>query len=512
MALDYTPYSTAAPWMTGIPPWMGEDDGARIESYTLYEQMYWNVPETFKLSQLGSDEDPIYVPNPKIIVEAILRYLCVDWDIVADPLLGTEEQRSLAMTHIRKLMKREKFKSKFKTQLRYCMIRGDAMWHITADENKPAGARLSIHELDPATYFPITDVDDLDRITGVHIVDPIDETRPDGSKVSYLRRQTYRREVDEDDVFTGRITSALALFELTGWDDRDIEPKDLKLVRTLEDVHYLPEEITQIPVYHWKNIRNPADPFGSSQLRGLERIFAAINQTISDEDLAVALMGLGVFATDAGAPEDENGDPTSWMIGPGRVVEHAPGSKFERVDGITTVEPAQAHVAYLENKMKQGAGVPDVAIGEVDVQAAESGIALALRLSPLLAANAEKQLEILGTTDQMLYDLQTMWFPAYEGVDFGDALIESVVGDPMPQNRDSAIAEVVALATSNPPIITLEEARTRLTTLGYTMSDTTAAKIYEQLQTIASNTDPFGGRMRTEADDIDGEDDVSEEG
>lgn len=490
MGLDYTPYSTAQPFMRGLPGWMGPDDGERVEAYTLYEQMYWSVPSTFVLTQLGSDDMPIYIPNPKVIIEAILRYLCVDWDIAIDPKTGDEAKRKLAYEAFTKLFKRENVKAKYKSQLRYCLMRGDAMWHITADANKKEGSRISLEELDPATYFPIYHEDNLNKLIGCHIVDQWEDEQPNGSVVTMIRRQTYRKEVNALGVPTGRITSECSLFEIGAWDDRNMEPNELKLVRHIIPKHTLPEQIDQLPVYHWKNIRNPADPFGSSQLRGLERLFAAVNQTISDEDLAVALAGLGVYATDSNAPVDENGDEVNWLIGPGRVVEITPGTKFSRVPGIQTVEPSQDHIKYLESKIREASGVPDIAVGSVDVQVAESGIALMIKMSPLLTQNAEKELEILGKTDQMLYDLATMWFPAYEGLDFGAVVIESTIADPMPQNRAAEIEEIVKLATANPPLITIAEARERLNLLGFKLLDVSDAAIMAQLKSAADAVAP----------------------
>lgn len=513
MADNFTPYSSAKPWMTGAPVWLSQEDFERIQSYTVYEQMYWNVPDTFKLTQLGSEDDPIYVPNPKVIIEAILRFLCVGWDITVDPTIGSDADRAKAVYEFRRLMKREKLQSKFMSQLRYSMIRGDALWHITADPLKPEGSRLSIHELDPASYFPIYDIDDLDKLVGCHLVDSIIEKDSEGKETELIRRQTYRKQQDDDGMFTGKITSEIRLFELTGWDDRSLEPQDLVQIKVIQEEMELPDPISQLPVYHWKNIRNPADPFGSSQLRGLERLFAAVNQTISDQDLAVALAGLGVYATDANDPVDDDGNRVGWLIGPGRVVSVNPGSKFERVQGLTTVTPSLDHIKYLESKILEASGVPDIAVGAVDVQVAESGIALSIKMSPLLAGNAEKELEIIGTTDQMLYDLQTMWFPAFESISFGEVIVESIVDDAMPKNREAAVDEIVRLATSTPPLITIEEAREHLSELGYELSDAAADAIYEQLAVIANNSDPFGARMGDElnSDETEVEDESADE-
>ena len=492
---DFTPYSTAKPWMKNYPQWMPEEDGLRIEAYSLYEQMYWSVPETFQLTQLGTDEDPIYVPKPKVVVEAILRYLCVNWDIEVDPDVGSEAERKEALEVFKRLFKRENVKAKFASQLRYCLIRGDAVWHLTADPNKPPGKRLSIHELDPATYFPIRDEDDPEKLLGVHIVDQFEE--PDFTV--RIRRQTYRKVVDEFGAFTGEITSQCDLFEIAGWDDRVLEPNEIRHVKTITPLFTLPPEITQLPVYHWRNSRNPTDEFGSSQFRGVERLFAAINQTISDEDLAVALSGLGVYATDSNAPVDENGNEVNWLIGPGRVVELSSGTKFERVTGVSSVTPSQDHVKYLEAKVQEASGIPDVAVGLVDSAIAESGIALALKMAPLIASNAEKELEIVGKTDQMLYDLQTMWLPAYEYIDISGVIVESRVDNPLPRNKSAEIQEVVLLATSNPPLLTIQEARARLSELGYELSGT-VDEIMAQIGASASAADPFGGRMAAEAE------------
>ena len=50
-AVDFTPYSTARNLMGVLPTWMSEWDAQRITAYQIYEQIYWNVPDTFKLLQ-----------------------------------------------------------------------------------------------------------------------------------------------------------------------------------------------------------------------------------------------------------------------------------------------------------------------------------------------------------------------------------------------------------------------------------------------------------------------------
>lgn len=488
---DYTPYSTAVPWLGALPQWASPEDKERIAAYQLYEEMYWGAPDAFKLQQTGTDANPIYIPSVRTIVESTHRFLAVDWGYSVDG--GTDEEKALARNEFLKLFRRENMWSKFATQKRYALIRGDALWHVVADLDKPAGSRISIYELDPASYFPIYDIDDLDRLVGCHIVDQVME-----GDTTLIRRQTYRKQVDANGIFTGIITSEMALFELAGWDDRNgAKPDDIKQIRIVEAEAPLPSEITSLPVYHIRNMRNPADPFGSSQLRGIERIAAAVNQTINDQDLAVALAGLGVYVTDSAAPTNDDGEEVNWIIGPGRVIELAPTATWQRVPGITSVQPSLDHANYLEGKMREGAGIPAIATGDVDVATAESGIALFLRLAPLLSGNKEKETEMLGVYDQMFYDLQKMWFPAYEQITFGEqVVITASVGDPMPTNREAKITEITTLFAAG--LITIDMATAELTKLGYVFPVGAADALIAQTAKLASANDPYAGRVTKE--------------
>ena len=119
--------------------------------------MYWGE------SVIGievEDGDPIRVPISKNLVEAVHRFLAVGWDFT---VLGKDEDNTcrVAMT---KLFKREQIKAKVSSAKRFGLIRGDAILHVTANPNKDQGSRISINELDPATYFPIYEIDDPDRI------------------------------------------------------------------------------------------------------------------------------------------------------------------------------------------------------------------------------------------------------------------------------------------------------------------------------------------------------------
>lgn len=482
-----TPYSTIRNLMGTLPTWIPDPlDQERILSYQVYEQIYWGVPETFKLVARGAEDRPIYVPTGRIIVDTTHRYVGKGFDIAVDLRSGGDATTSTDAQALRlamdDLFTRERFRSKLNGNKRYGLIRGDWAWHIVADPDKVVGSRISIYPLDPASYFPIWDPDDLDRILGCHIVDTVQ----DGND-TFIKRLTYRKKDG------GGITVEEALFATDDWGGPESKPK--KILRPIED---LPPSITALPVYHVKNFEEPANPFGSSELRGLERIIAAVNQVISDEELTLALMGLGVYATDAPPPTNDDGEETDWVLGPGRVVEHPSGTNFNKITGVNSVQPSQDHLKFLLEMMYQAAGTPDVARGKVDVQVAESGISLMLQLAPMLAKVEEKDQLIIDTHDQMFFDLVRGWFPAYEQTNFGeDVRIRTTLGEKLPLNRAERIKELNDMLDKK--VISVSFYREEMVKLGYQFPADMDAEIVKSTQAISSaQLDPFASRADSE--------------
>lgn len=496
---DLTPYSTALPMMGPLDTWLSGEDATRLGAYALYEGIYRNVPQSFKLVQRGNEQNPIYIPAAKTIIEATNRYLCKRWTYALEPQVGSDSERQGLDLALKRIFRREQVYAKFATQKRFGLVRGDAVWHVVADENKPAGSRISIYEVDPAAYFPIQDDWNPEKTLGCHIVDPVEL---DGGKV-VIKRQTYRK------LEGGGISYELTWWETGAWDDRELDAKDLKPAKKIPPgewnrpvAYELDPRITSIPVYHVKNNRVTGQPFGTSELSGLETLLAGINQSISDEDLALALEGLGLYATTSGPPVDENDKETNWRLGPGWVVEIDEDSTFERVSGVGSVQPYQTHIGSLRSFAHESAGIPDIAVGGGDVQVMESGIALAFRMSPLLAKNEEKEQEILSVSDHMLYDLTTMWMPVYEGLTTAARPV-SIVDDPLPVNRKATLDEVVAMLSTDPPLISTEYARTLLSEkLGYDFPDEMSDTVVTEAQAIAEarNVDPFASRVAQELD------------
>lgn len=477
MATAFTPYSTGAEFFGTKPTWIPDElDIARILSYQTYEEMYYNVPDIFKVSLRGTNALPLYVPAARTVIDTTHRYYGVDFRPVVS---GTGQAVTAAQLALSDFMKRERFRSKFNGLRRYGLIQGDSIWHLTADESKPVGSRLRITALDPAMYFPIPDEDDVDRIVGCHLVELI--STADGDRI---RRLTYRKAEG------GGITVEEGIFKTDKWGGPEATPESV--IRPETD---LPAQITSLPVYHTKNTEQPGDPFGSSEIRGLERLFSGLNQAMSDEDLALALMGIGMYATDASQPIDpKTKQPVPWQLGPGRVVHHD-GTGFTKLPGATDLDEAYgAHYNRLWEAIKQASATPDIAIGSVDVSIAQSGIALALQLGPMLAKAGEKNDLLLDTHNQLFYDIIQMWMPAYEQTTFEGVTVDCVVGNGVPVDREARFAELNDMLDRG--VIDTEYYREEAKKLGYTFPEGMADRAKAEYD--GRQAQDFGTRLNSE--------------
>jgi hypothetical protein len=496
----FSPYANViAQFTEGLPTWMDRSDAERIKSYQIYEQIYWNVPDTFKLVLRGEENaSPIYVPTARTIVDTTNRYLCPNPAFVVDPDLGSPVEREACRLAYSALFRRERFWSKFQSNKWYGVMRGDWCWHVIANPAKPPGRRIKIEAIDPAAYFPVYHPQDPDRIIAVHIVEQVIDEE---DNETYIRRQTYQRGADpvNNDGSDTTIYNSIGLFDVEAW--RELGDRAIIVVKPLTP---LPPAIKAIPVYHVPNIQTPGDTYGSSELRGFERIIAAVNQAVSDEEIALALEGLGMYHTDGGPPTDENNNPTDWVLGPGRVVEHGPGSTFGRVNGVTSVAPVQDHLKFLITQLKEASATPDAAIGKVDITVAESGIALIMQLAPLLAKIEVREELITDVHEQMFYDLRD-WMEAYEGF-ITPCIVHPVWGSKLPVNRVAAIKEIIDIYTAGLADITW--AQRELGKLGFEFDEGMADRILSEAAARARATDPFAARMESEIDEEEGGDDA----
>lgn len=432
-----TPWSTVAPLITGKPSWIPPLDLERVQSYDQYDDIYWNDNGNLRILMRGTDDLIIYVPEARTIVEATQRYVGNGFNFQVDPNTGTPASQEAATLAFTNLFRREAFISQYNDNKRFGLVRGDWCWHITADPNKEQGKRLKIMPVHPGNYFPIFESDVVDggspdKIVKVHIAERV--VGSDGKP--FVRRQTYERDPNN-----GQIISSCFTFDEEKWFLEGGSPTG-----TIQPPTYLDPLITTFPIYHIRNRTEPLNPWGSSELRGLERMLAALAQSMSDEDMALALEGLGVYYTESGGQfRDADGTLVDPQLYPGVILR---GTKLNRVQGIGSVQPYGDHIERMVRFLRESSGTPDVAVGKVDAQVAESGIALALQLGPMLAKAAEADQRIIDVHTQMFYDLVQGWFPAYEQMRFIDAVVLPVLGSKIPPNVAAMVTMVSGLVVA----------------------------------------------------------------
>lgn len=486
----FTSYSTVAALFSTKPGWVPEIDKERVQSYDEYDKLYWNHNGNLKLMMRGTDDvTPIYVPEAKTIIDACDRYTGVGFNFQVNPMIGTPDGRALAQATFTALFRREAIPSKYADNKLFGIVRGDWLWHITANTAKPAGSRLRIMPVHPGNYFPVMESDlvnggDPDKIVKIHIAERIVD--PEGK--IFVKRQTYEKMVD------GIIISSCDVFEEDKWLE-----EGAAAVETLLPPTALDRRITAFPVYHIRNTTEPLNPWGSSELRGMERILAGLTQAISDEDMALALEGLGVYFTEGNAKfRNTDGDLVSPQLYPGMIMQ---GSKLQRVQGIGSVQPYGDHIDRLIRFLRESSGTPDVAVGKVDVQAAESGVALTLQLGPMLAKSGKKDLHIIDVHTQMFYDLVNGWYPAYEGINMTDCEVLPILGPKVPPNVTVEIGLMSNLVVAG--ILSKKTARERLVVLGYVVADDEEARVAaeEAVAAAAANVGAPGTEDSTGAED-----------
>jgi hypothetical protein len=467
----WTTYSTIAPLLGTLPGWVPALDKQRIASYTKYDQIYWSAEEGFQEIMRGDNENPVFLPTARTLVNTLDRYTCPKFTYRVEGDDATANQ--IAQIAFDKLFKREKFTSLFNSFKHDGGKDGDALLHVVADLNKPLGKRISLYTVDPSTYFPVYDVEDPKRIVKVHLAELVTE----GGK-ELVSRLTYEKVTDEA---TGKsvIFRSHALFKTDNWWDLETPERVVLAEEQLDPL------IQSIPVYHYKN-GDPTQPFGSSDLRGLESVFADISQAASDESLTLAMEGLGLYATDGAGPVNERGEETEYITGPGRVLTHANG--LRRINGVGSVTPYGDHIDRLEDSAYGSVGASDVALGKDT--SAEAGIALQIRLGPIMATTGKKDDELVELMGQFFYDLQ-FWLQVYEELPMlapveGDlvpkATVVPVVGQKMPVNLTEVIKNVVDLRNCVPPVISVRTSLSLLRAAGMAIPEDEEAQLLKETQ------------------------------
>lgn len=489
-------YSVVATFLAAyMPTWFSHDplEAARVASYTFYDSLYWNDAGGFKMTLRGDEEFPVYIPAARRVINTFNRYVARDLSLAVTG--DTVDQVDAAKAEFDRLFKRERFYSTFGHSKRMMLTKGDMILGIFADPLKPEGARISILDVDPASYFPIKE---NKKIVGQRIIELVHI----GDK-NYIRVQKWLKSTalehpnyNPDAIdYLAEIAYEDITFEMESWYD----PEKRKSFQVTTALDLLPG-LTTLPLYHFANNKDPNNDYGTSDLKGLERIFLAINQTATDEDVAIAMAGLGLYAADS-TPVDEDGNVTDWVLGPKRVVETPPGGKFQRVSGVASVEPSQSHMDWMQGQAESVLGISDIALGQADVAVAESGIALALRMAPLLDAAGDRDMEIRDILNQLFHDLKT-WFKIYERIDFGDdltgATIEPVFGDKLPHDRAAELAVLADLFLNK--VIPVQVYWEKLREMGVDLPlDAELIRLFAEAEAALPSADPTGDRLAAEA-------------
>jgi hypothetical protein len=487
-------YSVVASFLTPyVPSWLSGDtiNGLRIASYQFYENLYWNDAGGFKMTLRGDEEFPVYIPSARRIINTFNRYVGRDLSFRVEG--QTTEQVTAAQDAFDILFKREKFFSLFRSNKKMGLIRGDWIIGLFADPLKPEGRRISIRGIHPSRYFPIVNPRNSEELWGQSLIESVHIGDKD-----YINFQRWLKPIHPDHPQTGSMDAPIAYenatYEQENWND----PTKRKTFAAETDIplDVLPGIFT-LPLYHFGNDQQQGNLYGTSELKGLERIFLAINQTATDEDVAIAMAGLGLYVSDA-TPVDADGNVTDWVLGPKRVVEIPRGGEFKRVSGVASIEASQGHMDWMQKQAESVVGISDVALGQVDVSVAESGVALALRMGPLLDASAERDGEIEDVLIQFFHDLK-QWFLIYEKINMGDdvtgATIMPVWGDKLPTDRKGQLDRLAQLHTDG--VISLEFYWTELNKLGY---DIDINEMRRQIEEDGALADPTGARLAAEAD------------
>lgn len=510
----FTPWSSLDNMLGKLPAWWPEEEQQRIATYEKYDQMYWNDPTQYAIRVL-ENEQPLYVPNARVIVDTTSQYLMKGLELVAtsneraSKLMTAEDARrdarknskTPAQRMLEDFLKRERFMSKFALNKKAGITRGDSAFHITANPAKAPGERISIDTLHPGMVWRVPDEDDPDKTIRIHIVSQWIDPNDEEERIR-IRKLTYEKVVEGG---KQRIAREEAIYELD-WEKGFWWGPTPKRVKWILEPGLLPEQITQFPVYWIPNIEWESQDYGSSELRGLEFLEWAVSQGVTDTQMALALQGLGVYATDGGRPVADDGTETDWEVYPGGVMEVPAGSYFRRVEGVGSITPAMDQIKYLEQKMYAATGLSDVALGQVDVQVAQSGIALAIKFMPTMARIEDRDTQYTEILQQMWYDMRA-WYEAYEQTLIFPEIDVLISKSKLPVNRVDTLNELNNMYDRK--LISKQFYRERMGELGYIIPANEDKNILEEAEmnakiAAASNpvqpgTNPDDSTVQTDA-------------
>src|ERR1700759_1126603 len=311
-------------------------DKLRVQAYDLYENLYINSTYNLKIVVRGDENHALLMPSGRKLIETVNRFLGLNVDYLVEGIGDAGTQQDVD-DWFKSFFKREAFKTKFESNKRWGLVRGDSAFMLYANPDKARGERICIAEVDPRQIFNIEDAEQ--KTIGYHIAERVPD--PEDSRKQICKRTTYKKEMDDNDKPTGKILYSVTFWSIGKWDDRD--PEDELEPRTGVPANYggveeapLPDSISELPIYMWRNAPPQNSDWGTSQLSGLETLLYGINHSLTDEDATIVFPGLGMYMPNAPPPIDPHtGQVTDWNIGPMQIIEIGTDQTFQRVTGVT---------------------------------------------------------------------------------------------------------------------------------------------------------------------------------
>lgn len=494
VAGEVGPYEPARRLGTQVDfSYLPELDRERAEAYKKYDQLYWNDKEQYTL-RLLEGEEPVHVPNPRTVVDTVSHFMLKGLrispkdpedpsgradQVEASGSVEDREKPSGMGDALQAFLDREMFYARFQNAKHAGCARGDWAFHLTADPEAADGKRLSLTPVAPWKVILDRDPDDYTSVIRAHLVETI--PHPEDENKTAVRELCYDYGEDDEEIPAGEGRKVFRTETIWSTDTKWYDEEEREQIEVVLPREQLPDPIDTIPVYVFNNINWDGEIYGVSELRGFEGISRGISQMVTDQNTALGLEGLGVYATDGGKPVDNTGKEVDWEVSPGRVMEVSSGSYFRRVEGVGSVQPNMDHIKYLEEKIREAGGLSDVALGRVDVQTAQSGIALAIKFMPTLAKLEERDELAMGKLKQMFYDWKS-WHAAYENQVFDEEIVVTI-GDKLPSNRTERVNELNNMVDRS--IISRRYYRSEMQNLGYIFPDDIEQQIAEEKQVEA---------------------------
>jgi hypothetical protein len=156
---------------------------------------------------------------------------------------------------------------------------------------------------------------------------------------------------------------------------------------------------------------------------------------------------------------------------------------------------------WIQTQAQSIWGINEIALGNVEVSVAESGIALALRMGPLLDAAQERDREIYDVLTNLFFDLRTMYFPVYERMQFPEVEVLPYFPPKLPEDTAGKLDRLQQLFTDR--VMPLSIYWRELRALGMDLPPD--EQMRELLALDAEITDPAGARLEAETAGVSGD-------